>query len=99
RRLAEGTGQPGAPDEPEPALVGLLFEALDTTRTAEALLASPLPQVRGWALRRAATSRGKPGAAGSVEVLLLRALNEPLAPLRMEALRGLLSGPEPSDVL
>jgi hypothetical protein len=32
-------------------------------------------------------------------MLLLRALNEPLAPLRMEALRGLLSGPEPSDVL
>src|SRR5262249_25257657 len=26
-------------------------------------------------------------------------LNEPLAPLRMEALRGLLSGREPSDVL
>ncbi len=99
RRLAEGNGQPGAADEPEPPLVGLLFEALDTTRAAEALLASPLPQVRGWALRRAAAARGKPGAAGSVEVLLLRALNEPLAPLRMEALRGLLSGAEPSDVL
>src|SRR5262249_28873458 len=73
--------------------------ALDTTRVAEALLASPLPQVRGWALRRAAAARGKPGAVGSVEVLLLRALNEPLAPLRMEALRGLLSGADPSDVL
>jgi hypothetical protein len=95
RRLAEGKTQPGAADEPEPPVIGLLFQALDTTRAAEALLASPLPQVRGWALRRAAAVRGKPGASGSVEVLLLRALHDPLQTLRLEVVRGLLGGPEP----
>jgi hypothetical protein len=100
RRLAEGKAQPGVTDEPEPAVVGLLFEALGTTRAAEPLLASPLPQVRAWALRRAAAVRAKPGPPGSVDVLLLRALHDPVQPLRMEAVRGLFGGPEPpSDVV
>jgi hypothetical protein len=89
RRLAEGKAPPGAADEPEPPVVSLLFQALDATRAAEALLASPLPQVRGWALRRVIAAA--PGASAALKTLL-DALRDPLPLLRLEALRALLVG-------
>ncbi len=95
RRLAEGRAAPGTPDEPEPPIVGLLFQALDTTRVAEYLLASALPQVRGWALRRVAEARHRPGASPSLETLLLRSLQDTVLPLRLEAVRGLVTAPLP----
>ncbi len=97
RRLAESVAQPGAADEPEPPVVGLLFGALDPARTAEALLASALPSVRGWGLHRVAAARRQPGASASLETLLLRALQDPVQALRLEAVRALLEGPAPTE--
>jgi hypothetical protein len=99
RKLAEGKAAPGAPDDPEPPIVALLFQALDPTRVAESLLASGLPQVRGWALRRVAEARGRAGASASLETLLWRALQDPVQALRLDAARGLLAGPAPSEPL
>ncbi|MCI0461813.1 MAG: hypothetical protein L0Z62_33095, partial [Gemmataceae bacterium] len=95
RRLAEVGAKSDSPDEPEPPRVALLFHALDTARTADALLPSPLPQVRGWALRRVTAARRLPGASPALETLLLRALQDPVQGLRLEAVTGLLAGPTP----
>jgi hypothetical protein len=94
RRFAEAAAAVGAGQEPEPepAQITLMFEALDQTRVAEALLSSRLPQVRGWAIRRlGALWRADPGAA-AVETLLWRALGDPMLPLRVQAAAGLIQG-------
>jgi hypothetical protein len=88
RRFAEAGAPPGTPDEAEPRTVGLLFEALDLAKVAEALLASALPQVRGWAVRRLA----RPGRPPAAQTLLWHALQDPAPALRLEAARGLLDG-------
>jgi hypothetical protein len=49
----------GVSKAPEPAGVALLFQALDGIKVAEALLASPLPVVRLWAVRRLAAIRAR----------------------------------------
>ncbi|MCC6420183.1 MAG: hypothetical protein IT429_18260 [Gemmataceae bacterium] len=100
RRLAEGGAAVGGLDEPEPARVALLFQALDAARTAETLLGSALPQVRVWALRRLASARRQPGASASLDTLLLRSLQDPVQALRLEAVCGLLTGSaDPTEAL
>jgi hypothetical protein len=99
RQLAEDGKQPGAPDMPEPPAVQLLFKALDAAATARALLGSPLPQVRGWAIRRLAAIRKRPDAPPAVEELLWRAVEDPVQALRLDAVRGLAGGPAPENVL
>lgn len=83
-------------DAPEPACLGLLYQVLDGAEIAEALLASELPSVRGWAIQRLAA--GKHSAP--LEALLWRTLADPLPQLRFAAARGLLSDEKPpSDAL
>jgi hypothetical protein len=88
RRCAEGNAEAGTADQPEPGVVRLLFEAFDRVALAETLLASALPQVRGWAVARLAGTAQAPAA----QKLLWRALQDPIPAIRLDAARGLLGG-------
>lgn len=86
---AEAGGEEG---QPEPLRIALLFQALDTSAVAEALLGSPLATVRGWAIARLASMLELPPPA---EALLWRALRDPAPSLRLTAARGMLAAARP----
>jgi hypothetical protein len=88
RRYAEGDAAPGSTDEPEPSRIRLLYEVFDPVDLAEILLASPLPQVRHWAIMRL-TRAPRTEAA---QDLLWRTLQDAVPAIRLESARGILEG-------
>jgi hypothetical protein len=81
----------GPADAPEPPRLRLLFEALDADELAEILLASRLPQVRTWTVRRL----GRLGGDLPEAMPLWRALHDPVPAVRLEAVRAILRGAWP----
>jgi len=60
-----------------PTRVGMVLGGLDVELIADSLLASPLPRVRAWAIRRIEQVARTDGFSQSVERLLWRALTDP----------------------
>src|SRR5439155_6969345 len=92
RELAESAAGAPSVDQPEPARVGLLFQAVDNAEVAAALAESALPQVRSWALRRLAAA---PEITERAEAVLWSALRDAVPSLRLLAAKTLLTGPQP----
>jgi hypothetical protein len=98
RLFAEAAAPAGEGKEPEPPGVALLFQALDGIKVAEALLTSPLPVVRRWAVHRLAERT----RSAEAEPLLWNALADADETIRLVAAAGLMSAeiaPAPSRQL
>jgi hypothetical protein len=89
RRLAESLR---VDEGPAPAAVALLFQALDGAKVGEALLASSVPAVRGWAIAQLGSVRQAGQRLPGAEALLWRGLADPSQAVRLEAAAGLLRG-------
>ncbi len=71
--------------QPAPTQVGMVLGALDARATTDSLLASTLPRVRAWGLRRVEQALRGPGRGDAVEPLLWRFLADRNAELRQSA--------------
>src|SRR5207247_1111637 len=71
--------------QPMPANVNMVLGALDPRATTDSLLASALPRVRGWALRRVEQTLRTQGRTDSAEALLWRFLADRNPDVRQSA--------------
>jgi uncharacterized C2H2 Zn-finger protein len=77
RQWVESEASAAFDAEQTPTRVGMVLGALDAGAVADSLLASTLPRVRAWGLRRAEQSARTQGWSAGTEALLWRFLSDP----------------------
>jgi hypothetical protein len=83
-------------DQPEPAVLPLLVQAIGEIGTLDLLLTSALNAVRAWGVRRLVERSCRPDGADALP-LLWQALQDPVPTLRLKAAQALLRDMERPD--